>query len=221
LLKKIFIDILNPKLYKVNRRWYFYADEILKNSVSIPHFSSSTEKEILMTTYNRKIKLTVLACAGMLAAGSLVGLTAVKRRAGGQQQKQDYVELPQITSIIPNLEVLSASIVRQGEPNMGLALEIRNNSDQAVMAVDIASGLNGLTLNGLHDPENPKVVIEPHGTVTAEMSFSAMEKGAPLVVAAVTYADGTEEGDEASLKSMHDVRAHDKAERDAKKGAPR
>jgi hypothetical protein len=174
-----------------------------------------------MTTHNRKLILTVLGSVAMLIAGSFVGMTAVKRCVGGQQQGQDYVELPQITSIIPNLEVVSARIVRQGEPNMGLAIEIRNNSDLPVMAVDLASGLNGLTLNGLHDPENPKVVIEPHGTVTAEMSFSELEKGAPLVVAAVTYADGTEEGDETSLDLMHKVRARDKAKRDAEKGASR
>jgi hypothetical protein len=42
------------------------------------------------------------------------------------------------------------------------------------------------------------------------MSFSAMSADAPLVVSAVTYADGTEEGDEKSLRAMHKIRDHDK-----------
>ena len=79
------------------------------------------------------------------------------------------------------------------------------------MAVDVVAGEGAITKNGLTDQEHPIVVIEPYGTTIVEMAFSAMTPGAPLVVSAVTYADGSEEGNPASLDIMHRIRAHDRA----------
>ena len=133
--------------------------------------------------------------------------------------------MPQVFSKVKNLEVVNAWIEDPGTPAVRAVVEIRNNSDKAVMAVDLVCGEGGITRSGLTDEEHPIVVIKPHETTTMEMTFGSMTFGAPLVVSAVTYADGTEEGEEASLKAMHMVRAHDRAEvkarkeREAQKGA--
>ena len=71
-------------------------------------------------------------------------------------------------------------------------------------------GDGAITKNGLTDEQNPLVVIEPYNTTTLEMSFSEMTSDAPLVISAVTYADGTEEGDEKSLAIMHKIRVRDR-----------
>jgi len=142
------------------------------------------------------------------------------------QERPRVNSLPPVFSRVKKLEVLNVSIVDPGTPAVRAAVEIRNNSDKAVMAVDLECGEGGITKNGLTDDEHPIVVIPPHGTTTVEMTFSAMTFGAPLVVSAVTYADGTEEGDPATLKIMHQGREHDKAqikaekERRAQTGAP-
>ena len=119
--------------------------------------------------------------------------------------------MPSVFSKVKNLEVVRAWIEGAGTPAVSAAVEIRNNSDKAVMAVDLVCGEGGITRNGLTDEEHPVVVIQPHGTTTVEMGFGEMTFGAPLVISAVTYADGTEEGEEASLKAMHMARAHDRA----------
>lgn len=92
------------------------------------------------------------------------------------------------------------------------------------MAFDLVCGDGSITRNGLTDDENPVVVMKPNETTTIQMDFSEMTFGAPLVVSAVTYGDGAEEGDAKSLRRMHLARKHDRAvmkakkERDAQKG---
>lgn len=168
--------------------------------------------------------------ASILISAALI--SAAGFGAKRQQPKKVWPKEPRVTSMpsvfskVKNLEVVRAWIEDAGTPAVRAAVEIRNNSDKAVMAVDLACGEGGITRNGLTDEEHPVVVIEPHGTATVEMTFGAMTFGAPLVVSAATYADGTEEGEEASLKAMHFARTHDRAqlkaqkERQAQKGSP-
>lgn len=166
---------------------------------------------------------SILIGAMVVSAGVFSAKTQQPRKQWPTEPR--VTSMPQVFSKVKNLEVVRAWIEDPGTPAVRAVVEIRNNSDKAVMAVDLVSGEGGVTKNGLTDDEHPIVVIEPHGTTTIFMTFGSMTFGAPLVVSAVTYADGTEEGEEASLKSMHRVRAHDRAElkakkeRDAQKGA--
>ncbi|HMG75893.1 MAG TPA: hypothetical protein VK582_20500 [Pyrinomonadaceae bacterium] len=159
--------------------------------------------------------------ASMLIAASLISAGAFSAKR--QQPKKQWPKEPSVTSMPPvfskvkKLEVIKAWIVNPGTPAAGVRVEIRNNSDQDVMAVDLACGEGGVTKNGLEDEEHPIVVIKPHDTTTVEMNFGEMTFGAPLVVGGVIYGDGTEDGDEASLKPMHIMRAHDRAQRKAEK----
>lgn len=164
-----------------------------------------------------------LITAAVITAG---GFTAKRQQPKKQWPKEPRVtSMPQVFSKVKNLEVVNAWIEDPGTPHAGVAVQIRNNSDKDVMAVDLVCGEGGITRSGLTDEEHPIVVIKPHDTTTMFMNFGEMTFGAPLVVSAVTYADETEEGDPASLASMHRVRAHDRAElkarkeRDAQKGA--
>jgi len=157
-----------------------------------------------------------------------VGVFSAKRQQPNKQEQQQprVTSMPPVLSQVKNLEIVRTWIEDPGTPHAGAAVEVRNNSNLAVMAIDLVSGDGGVTTNGLTDEEHPIVVIVPHGTTKLFMNFGSMTFGAPLIVAAVTYADGSEEGDEASLKTMHRARAHDKAqikaekEQRSKKGAP-
>ncbi len=173
-----------------------------------------------------------LVFAALLIAASAVTATVLNAR---RQKAQNHVEqqqprvnyMPPYFSKVENLEVVRASIwiAEPGPQPIGVEVEIKNNSKKDVMAVDLVCGDGGITRNGLTDEEHPIVVMRPNETTTIRMDFSEMTFGAPLVVSAVTYADGTEEGDKKSLKLMHLAREHDRAvikakkERDAQKGA--
>jgi hypothetical protein len=169
-----------------------------------------------------------LITAAVITTG---GLGAKRQQPKEQAPKKQWPKEPRVTSMpqvfskVKNLEVVKAWIEDQDTAVPNVAVEIRNNSNKDVMAVDLVCGEGGITRSGLTDEEHPIVVMEPHGTTTIRMNFSSMTFGAPLVVSAVTYADGTEEGEEASLRAMHIARAHDRADfkarkkREAEKGA--
>ena len=154
------------------------------------------------------------------AAASIVVSVVLSKRSESRRQK--VASIPPAYSIIKTLQIVGVKPINEGTPAAGVAVEIRNNSDKDVMAVDLVCGEGAVTKNGLTDEENPITVIKPYGTVTIDMTFSEMSFGAPLVVSAATYADGTEEGEEESLRIMHRIRDRDrarlKAERAVRKG---
>jgi hypothetical protein len=177
-----------------------------------------------MTNRAGRRRHVVIFAAVMLMTASVISavvFSKVKRQQQRleHQQRERVNTIPPVFSKIPSLEVVNATIINPDTAAAGVAVEIRNNSDKLVMAVDLVSGEGGVTRSGLSDEDNPIVVIQPHGTTTIKMNFGEMTPGAPLVVSAVTYSDGTEEGDEASLKVMHTARAHDRAVSRARKAA--
>jgi len=168
-----------------------------------------------MTIRNSSNKWFYL-CALLLIAASCIGAGVLSAKR--QQPKKQWPKEPRVTSMphifskIKSLEVVDAWIGNPETEAAGVWIEIRNNSDKDVMMVDIVCGEGGITRNGLTDEQNPIVVIKPHETTKMFMNFGEMTFGAPLVISGVTYADGTEEGDEASLRAMHRVREHDRAQ---------
>ena len=159
--------------------------------------------------------VSILLVVG-IAASILVSVALSKRR---ESQRQKVTSIPAAYSKIRSLEIVSVKPTKEGTPAAGVLVEIKNNSEKEVMAVDLVCGEGAITKNGLTDEENPITVIKPYGTVTIEMTFSEMTLGAPLVVSAVTYADGTEEGEEESLRIMHRIRDRDRARLKAEKAA--
>lgn len=170
-----------------------------------------------MTKTIRSKKRFLFPAATLFVIASIAGAVVFSKVKQAKPR-----ELPRVLSKIKNLEVLSTTIIDADSPAARVRLEIQNNSAVAVMAVDIVAGDGAIARSGLTDDEHPIVVIEPYGTTTMEMSFGEMTPGAPLVVSAVTYADGTEEGEQESLEIMHKILAHDKAqlraEREKEKG---
>jgi len=163
-------------------------------------------------------KRLVLFAVLVLAVLSIIGAIVVgdaKKRQG--QPRERVNAIPPAFSKVEDLTILSVKIVNAGTAAAGVVVEIWNRSDKAVMMVDLECGEGGITRNGLTDEEKPIVVIQPHGTTTMRMNFGEMTPGAPLVVSAVTYADHTEEGDQASLNRMHRLREHDRIQRKAEK----
>lgn len=165
---------------------------------------------------------TLLITASVVTAAVF---NARRQRAQNQAEQQPRVNhMPPYFSKVKNLEIVRASIWMDSGEAVGVEIEIKNNSKKDVMAVDLVCGEGAVTRNGLTDEEHPVVVMRPGETTTIRMDFSEMTFGAPLVVNAVTYADGTEEGDQKSLRAMHLAREHDRAatkakkERDAQKG---
>ncbi|MDQ1614022.1 MAG: hypothetical protein QOG00_3953 [Pyrinomonadaceae bacterium] len=167
----------------------------------------------------KKLIFFPISCAALFAAGSIVGIVINGHSASmARQEAKRALTLPKIVSKVGKLEVVSAMIVRAGTPDAAVAVEIRNNSDLAVMAVDLSTrdevNSGGITREGLDDPDKPGIVIEPHGSITMEIGLSEMIPDVPLVISGVTFADGTEDGEEWALELMRKNRARAKAKRE-------
>jgi hypothetical protein len=167
-----------------------------------------------------KGKNALVICLAVLIVPTAISIVVVRQSAKVRQQetKPDVHVLPQVTSIVKDLEVVNATLLDEKKEPAGVAVEILNNSDLAVTSVTLSSGENGITANGLVDEDNPIVIIKPHGTYTMRMSFGTMMANFPLVINGVTFSDGSEDGDKFILDEMHAVRARDRANRAAQKG---
>ena len=130
--------------------------------------------------------------------------------------KEWLSSIPAVDSEVKDLEIINARIVRAGTDAPGVAFEIRNNSNLAVMAVEVTCGEAGISTDGLGDEDHPKVIIQPHGTLTAEMN-DELSPGMPIVITAATFEDGSEKGRESSVKLMKNLRERERASRKAEK----
>ena len=164
-----------------------------------------------MTIDKRSKKRTMFIVAGILI-GVVVSAAVfsakrhqTKPQAQNQQPKEWLTSVPTVSSKIKDLEIINPRIVRLNTAVPGVAFEVRNNSNRAVMSIEIASGEGSIAKDGLENDEHPTVIIEPFGTLTAEMS-GELNPDQPIVITAAVFADGKEEGDESSLSLMHKVR---------------
>lgn len=124
--------------------------------------------------------------------------------------KEWLSSIPAVDSEVKDLEIINARIVRAGTDAPGVAFEIRNNSNLAVMAVEVTCGGPGISTDGLEDEDHPKVIIAPHGTLTAEMN-DELTPGNPIVITAATFEDGSEKGRPSSVELMQKLRARGRA----------
>ena len=155
----------------------------------------------------RKLLLPLLVGVFAITIGAILGFAGFTKT---RQTQRGVITVPLTYSKVKSIQIVAAKVMNEGTPAAGVAVEVRNDSEKAVMAIDLVCGEGAVTKNGLTDEENPIVVIPPFGSTTIEMSFSEMTPEAPLVVSAVTYGDGREEGDERSLRAMHKAREHDR-----------
>ncbi len=157
----------------------------------------------------KKNKRVFLLIFMVVVAATILGSVVFSKSSKLQKQKTSRT-IPPVSSKIGTIKIESTKGVDENTPAEGVEIVVRNISAKPVMAIDLVAGEGAVTKNGLTDEENPIVVIEPFGTTTLRMGFGEMTTGAPLVVSAVTYGDGTEEGDEKSLRIMRKVRERDK-----------
>lgn len=161
-----------------------------------------------MRTPFGKIRTLFLLCVLFAIAIGAIGVAAIKRQ-------QSPTQTPKVISKVKNLEVLNVTVKGEGEPNPALAVVIRNNSDQTVVAVSLESGddkdSSGICANGFHGGDEPPFpIIEPHGTKTLELLISNLLPGKPIKVSGAIYADGSEAGEETTLEYMRELRGRAK-----------
>jgi hypothetical protein len=164
-------------------------------------------------------KWFVLFSAVVLVSASVitVAVFSAKRQQPKTQQPNEWLtSIPRVLSQVKDLEIINERIIRPNTDMAGVTFEILNKSNRAVMAVRVTSGHASISKDGFEDEEHPIVIIEPYGTLSAEMT--ELTHGAPIVISSATFQDATEEGDNSSVEFMQKLRARErdrhKAERE-------
>ena len=169
-----------------------------------------------MRTHLSKTKtLFALGTIGAVAVCA-IGVAAIKRH-------QDPAKTPKVVSKIKNLEVVSVTVEREGEPDATLAIVIRNNSARGVVALSVESGdgkdFSGISTTGFGDgDETPSIILEPYATIKMEMLLGNLLPGKPLKVSGVMYADEATEGEDTAKERLRSYKERAKERATARKG---
>ncbi|HEX8560884.1 MAG TPA: hypothetical protein VF668_22510 [Pyrinomonadaceae bacterium] len=153
------------------------------------------------------ICFTTVSIMALAGSGGKFSLT--------RQEPKGNPRLPRVISQVKSLEVVSVAIEGQDESKALVSIEVRNNSDKAIIAVAVESGkgedVSGVSLNGFKAAdEPPAIVLKPHDAVKVRMPLRNVHPGLPVRVASVMYADGSEDGDESALGALRRQKEHEK-----------
>lgn len=177
-----------------------------------------------MKSLIRKGRLFLVLTALLVLGASIASVVATGGETHVRQQENRPVpdSLPPVISQVKEVEVISATIEKQGQPEAVAAILVRNNSDKAVMAVALESGdknnFSGLNLYGYQDSETPTTIIKPKSSMTIHWALKEILPDAPLRIAGAVYADGTEDGEATTLQTIRSQRARSRAALVAKEG---
>jgi hypothetical protein len=131
--------------------------------------------------------------------------------------------------MVKGLDIAGVTLIDHGTPQAAITIDVINNRDEAVMALDFVAGAgkdssSGFGIDGLlMEDEGPQVVIPPHTLKTFTWFLGGIMGREPVVLASACFADGKEEGDKRSLNGMKITRRNfQQRQRDAKarKGGP-
>ena len=165
----------------------------------------------------RIIRYFAPTCVVVLLLISFAGISA--------SRPQQQIEPPSIVSKVRSLKILYTEIKGEGVEADAIII-IYNDTDTPVTAIciEVNDGKDaaGFTLNNFNEStESPKAVLEPYSAITVEFPLAHLrhvKPGTPIRIGGVMFADGTEEGDEDSLDTMHGQKAHYKAQKPKKDG---
>lgn len=172
----------------------------------------------------------IFFAAAMLLTASAVSLGVFNKITQEPKQQRHVTALraervttlPAVVSKVKDLQVAGATLLNQGTPQAAVAIDIVNNSDEAVISLEITAGdandWSGLGIDGLEDPDKPQVAIPPHSLKTFTWYLGEVLEGFPIVITGATFANGTEDGDARSLAIMRKDRERNRAQRASKVG---
>lgn len=133
---------------------------------------------------------------------------------------------PEVKSSIKGLEISGVTLINQGTPAASIAIDVINQRDEAVMALDFIAckgDRSGMAMDGLLEEGSPLVIIPPHSLRTFNWGVGGILKGTTVFLAAAVFSDGKEEGDKTSLAGIEIGRQQyqqRRREQKAKNGGP-
>ena len=175
-------------------------------------------------TFRRVLLISaLLLLTSAIAAGVYTKASRLQKKESNHQRTYQAAKVkaaPPVSSRVKGLEISVVNLINEGTPEAAISIDVTNNRDEAVMALDFVAGKNvysGLRIDGLLFEDSPVVVLPPHSLKTFTWSLSEIIEGETIFLAAAVFADGKEEGDKRSLDGIKVHRRHfQQNQRDAK-----
>ena len=153
---------------------------------------------------------TLLVLSSAIAAG-------VYTRASKSEKKQkdhphtydasEVIDPPKVISAVKGLDISAVSLIDQGTPYAAINIDVINQRDEDVMAVDFVAGVGksssgGIAMDGLLFEDDPLVIIPRHSLKTFTWHLGEILEGETVVLAVGIFSDGKEEGDKGSVDRL-------------------
>ena len=168
---------------------------------------------------NSPILRRLLLLTTLLVFCSILTVGIYSRASKSQKQSKSYgrtyeaakvTDVPKVISGIRGLEITSVTLLNQGTREAALNIDVTNNRNEAVMALDFIAGksnYSGLAIDGLLYEDNPVVIIPPHSLKTFTWFLGEIMEGETVALAAAVFSDGKEEGERLFLDGIKKSRA--------------
>lgn len=162
--------------------------------------NAKTLKRLLLVT-------TILVLSSALAAGIYTQDQASQKKHERTYDAAKVKTAPRVVSIVKDLEISGVSLIKQGTPEAAVVIDVTNQRDEDVMAVDFIAGKgkstsSGLAMDGLSQEDNPLVIIPRHSLKTFTWNLGSIMEGETIYLAVAVFSDGKEEGDKHFLDSL-------------------
>ena len=165
-------------------------------------------------TLRRVLLISTPVVLFVIAAGVYTQASKSQKKQNDHLHTYDAAKVksaPEVRSSIRDLEISGVTLINEGTPQAAVGINVTNNRDQAVMALDFVAGkddYSALAFDGLLMEGGPVVIIPPHTLKTLTWFLGEIREGETIVLASAVFADGKEEGDKRSLDGMKIHRRH-------------
>lgn len=167
-------------------------------------------------------KRYLLAVSLGIFLGGIVYVVSFAQKQPPLQPKQ--VSLPEVLSCVRKVRVVNRTIENAGTPTAVLAVEVENTSDIGIVALSLDSvkGKDSYrVIRSTFEADEPTNIVKPHETCILRMELSNIAPNANLEIGSATYADGSEDGCDASLKAMRKAKERHERIRAERRSSPK
>jgi hypothetical protein len=165
----------------------------------------------LSTRYVLTFAFAVLTAVILVGAVGRRRMTLTRSAGASNQQEEQRVQTP-VPSVISEVKELKIAQVFVDDQKQ-LIIVLLNKTGKGVQSFAVSSGnFMVITDDGLIS-DQPKTIIEPNKRYTIQLPVSDLEDEMPVVISAVLYDDGTEDGDQGVRQKMREARRREKEKR--------
>jgi hypothetical protein len=167
----------------------------------------------------------------LLILSSVIAVGVYTRSSKFQKNQKDHphtyeaakvTAAPEVRSTIKDLEISGFRLINEGTPEAAVVIDVTNQRDEDVMALDFVAGKgkstsSGLAMDGLLEEDRPLVIVPRHSLKTFTWNLGSILDGETIFLTVAVFSDGKEEGDKHFLDALKKSRIKYQESRRAEK----